>query len=186
VTYRPVVERRDHVLVSDAKFVEGVFFFDGEKKTGSYLAVPYAVADEFLVALPAKGGEGGGGEEEEEETENDDGVEKEKTEKHLPLVAGVLCADTFCSFDDEGERRELKDHDHLPLFRSAALVMGERMAAARTRLLTIQRARALELFQQVSGNAATVLDAALVLSCPSLLLSLSLSLSLYIYIYIYI
>ena len=58
MTYKPVVERRDHVLVSDAKFVEGVFFFDGEKKTGSYLAVPYAVADAFLVAIPAKGDAG--------------------------------------------------------------------------------------------------------------------------------
>jgi hypothetical protein len=115
VTYKPVVERRDHVLVSDAKFVEGVCFFDGEKKTGLYLALPYAVADAFLEAIPAKGGEGEEEEEEEEEeeAENDDGVEKEETEEHLPLVAGILFADTFCSFHDEGQQRERKRADGL-------------------------------------------------------------------------
>ena len=41
----------------------------------------------------------------------------------MPLVAGILCADTFDSYDDDGERRELLPA-HLPLLRSAAFVMG--------------------------------------------------------------
>jgi len=40
LTYKPVVQRRDHLLLPDAKFAEGVFFFDGEKKPGLLLSPP--------------------------------------------------------------------------------------------------------------------------------------------------
>ena len=149
----------DHVLVADAKYTDGVLFFDGEKKPGSYLAVPYAVGHAPIRPLEAKPEEEEDEEEDEEEgEEGGEGGKKEKEEVHLPLVAGILCGDTFESYDDQGERSELKDTD-LPLFRTASLVLGEQLAAARLRVLSLQRQQALQRLQAACEDEGADLHA---------------------------
>ena len=130
VTYRRAVKRRNAVLVTDAKAAEGLIFFDGQKRSGSYAAVPWSVGDVPVEPPPAPAradgaevGEGDGlsaeeepGEDsEEEELEEeaegggdedagDGGVVKVEAEAELPLVFGVLCMDTFDSLGDDGTR----------------------------------------------------------------------------------
>ena len=136
VTYRRAVKRRNSVLVTDAKAADGLIFFDGQKRAGSYAAVPWSVGD-VPVEPPARAGadgaEVGEGEglsaeeqpdedsEEEEELDEeaegggdedagDGGVVKVEAEAELPLVFGVLCADTFDSLGDDGTPAQHRRH----------------------------------------------------------------------------
>ena len=137
VTYRRAVKRRNSVLVTDAKAADGLIFFDGQKRAGSYAAVPWSVGDVPVEPHPAParadGAEVGEGEglsaeeqpdedsEEEEELDEeaegggdedagDGGVVKVEAEAELPLVFGVLCADTFDSLGDDGTPAQHRRH----------------------------------------------------------------------------
>jgi hypothetical protein len=97
--------------------------------------VPYAISSDFVEPLPIGGDENEDEEDEEEEDddEEDAGAEEEgrgrgrrkREEVKRPIVAGAVCADSFESYDEVGGRRELLP-ELLPLFRSAALVLGTR------------------------------------------------------------